>query len=74
MKRRSTQKVLVETEWLSEKEMKDDYGWSQWKPQKYCMQCIYIVYDSQPVNLSESKLLELEQNRYIIPMSSQEAH
>ena len=28
VKRRSSQKVIVDEEWLTEKEMKEDYGWS----------------------------------------------
>ena len=32
VKRRSSQKIIVDEEWLSEKEMRDDYGWSAYFP------------------------------------------
>lgn len=32
VKRRSSQKVIVDEEWLSEKEMREDYGWSAYFP------------------------------------------
>ena len=33
IKKRSTQKVTIDEEWLSEKEMKDDYGWTSYLDQ-----------------------------------------
>ncbi len=35
VKKRSTQRMVIEEEWLSEKEMKDDYGWSTYLPSIY---------------------------------------
>ena len=38
VKRRSSQKVTIDEEWLSEKEMKDDYGWSTCLSQRGLLQ------------------------------------